>query len=459
MPVFLVVFFILSIGHLGVSAKPNILFIFADDHAFDCVGFMGNEEIRTPHLDELAERSTVFTHTYNPGGWHGAVCVASRGMLMTGRQLWQARPPRAKQLGDEGRLWPQLMEKEGYQTYFTGKWHVEGDTLCSKVWQNTRNIRPGMPHPVNKDQYKRTFSAETPSWSPTDRSQGGFWEGGKHWSEVLADDAEIFFQQVKDKDSPFFMMLSFNAPHDPRQSPEEFVDLYPPDKIAVPENFVSHYPHDFGDRKVRDEMLAPFPRTKRSVQVNRAEYYALISHMDAQIGRILNSLHAAGKADDTVIIFTADHGLACGHHGLMGKQNQHDPSVRVPFLIAGPGIPAGRRMDHPIYLQDAMATALDLAGSSAKTDFRSVIPLLRGDLGAARSFAIGSYREHQRMITKGEYKLIIYPKIGINLLYNLKTDPLETNNLADDPSHAGRLQELRSQLSEAMRAGGDPIEL
>src|SRR5690606_15437259 len=147
-----------------------------------------------------------------------------------------------------------------------------------------------------------------------------------------------------------------------------------------PEPFLPSYPLDIGSNRIRDEQLAPFPRTEHAVKVHRQEYYAIITHLDAQIGRILDALEASGQAENTYIVFTSDHGLACGHHGLMGKQNMYEHSMRVPFVVVGPGVTAGQRIDAPIYVQDIMPTTLEWAGAKVPegVDFRSLVPLLQG---------------------------------------------------------------------------------
>lgn len=455
------------LGLSQASEKPNILFIFADDFAFDCVGFMGNKEVKTPHLDELAARGTIFNRAYNPGAWGGAVCVASRTMMMTGKQVWSAKNTKLQQAVEQREFWPQLMQQRGYDTYFAGKWHVGPTKLCTQAWQNTLHIRPGMPNQT-KERYSRDFNPNTKSWSPTDKSKQGFWKGGKHWSEVLADDAEQHFRSIKQSDNPFFMMLCFNAPHDPRQAPEEYQKMYPYSDISIPPNFQKEYPYDIGSNQIRDERLAPFPRTGYSVKVNRSEYYALITHLDDQVGRILDTLEKSGKADNTVIIFSADHGLACGQHGLIGKQNQHEHSVRAPWCITGPGIPVGKRINTPIYIQDAMATGLDLAGAKKPSycDFQSVIPLLhqsvlpaatRTDTG--RKVIYGAYVNFQRMVTTDGFKLIVYPQQKVELLYNLNKDPNEQVNLASHPEHATTLSAMRSALAQQMKQMKDPVDL
>ena len=162
---------------------------------------------------------------------------------------------------------------------------------------------------------------------------------------------------------------------------------------------------------MRDEKLAPFPRTKYSIQVNRQEYYASISHMDAQVGRILDALKASGKADNTYIVFTADHGLSVGDHGFMGKQNMYESSMRVPLIICGPNLPKGKRVEPFVYLQDVMPTTLELAGieKPEQVDFNSLLPLATGKLDESNYPAVyGAYFGKQRMYRTEEYLSLIH---------------------------------------------------
>ena len=446
---------------IRADEKPNILFIFADDQAFDTIHSLGQKEIETPHLDRLVERGTAFTHAYNQGGWHGAICVASRTMLVTGKFLWHARDAektlKTEYIGKK-KLWPQLLENAGYDTYFSGKWHIRAD--ANKAFGTARHIRPGMPNQTPQG-YNRPQDGKPDPWKPWDQKYGGFWKGGKHWSEVLGDDAVDYLGMAKKSDKPFFMYLAFNAPHDPRQAPKEYVDKYPLDKIALPEPFLKDYPYNIGSNRIRDEKLAPFPRTEYSVKVNRQEYYAIITHMDAQIGRILDALEKTGKADNTYIFFTADHGLGCGHHGLMGKQNMYDHSVRVPFIAVGPNIAKGKQKSGRIYLQDVMPTTLDLADVEKPdhVQFNSLVPVLNGQRKSPYDATYGAYVDVQRMVTEGDYKLIRYPKIGKTLLFNLQDDPWEKKNLADDPAYKKLIVKLNAKLKTLQKEMGDPLDL
>lgn len=443
--------------------RPNVLFIFADDQAFDTVRSLGNSEIQTPNLDRLVRSGTTFTHAYNQGSWSGAVCIASRTMLNSGRSLWRAeaiyRTSEAER--QAGRWWSEHLRAAGYDTYMTGKWHCTAQ--AEQAFDFVTHVRGGMPNQTPQG-YDRPRRDRRDAWSPYDPQFGGFWQGGKHWSEVLGDDAEAFLQQAAQRDQPFFMYLAFNAPHDPRQSPQAYVDRYPAERIAVPASFLPEYPfqNQIGcGPGLRDEKLAPFPRTEHAVQVHRQEYYAIITHMDDQIGRILDALQRTGKQDRTYIFFTADHGLACGHHGLMGKQNMYDHSLRVPLIVAGPGIPADRRLDGAVYLQDIVPTSLELAGLAPPdhVEFKSLLPILDGQRERNYEAVYGAYLGLQRMVVRDGMKLIVYPRVPQRLLFDLRADPGERHNLADAPQHQATVKSLFQTLRSLQAEMGDPLDL
>ena len=442
--------------------KPNLLFIFADDLAFDTINAMGYTDVQTPNLDRLVHSGVTFTHAYNMGAWHGAVCVASRTMLNTGRFLWEAHElePDLKSEQNKGHFWSQYLKRAGYETYMSGKWHVKGIDP-NDIFDHVRDVRPGMPNQT-PEGYNRPIKGRPDVWQPWDESRGGFWKGGTHWSVVLRNNALDFLDQAQKSANPFFMYLAFNAAHDPRQSPKEYIDKYPLDKISVPKNFLPLYPDKEAigcGEDLRDERLAPFPRTEYAVKVHRQEYYALITHMDEQIGLILDALEKSGKADNTYIFFTGDHGLAVGHHGLMGKQNMYDHSVRVPLMLVGPGIKKDTKIDAPIYLQDIMATTLDLAGVDKPDymDFNSLMPLIRGEKKKNYDRIYGGYMKLQRMVCDGDYKLIYYPKIDKSILYNLKDDPLEMNDLSQKPEYATKVSEMKEKLQKMQKELSDPL--
>lgn len=475
------------------QTKPNFLFLFADDLTYRAINALGNEEIRTPNIDQIAKNGTVFTHAFNMGGWNGAICVASRAMIISGRSIWKAKSFKESWKNKDSTsfemTWPKLLSSNGYDTYFSGKWHV--DAPADSVFHTVRHIRPGMPkdHWNGKDVksiqakmkdpnanfediaralrpkgYFRPLDINDRSWESSDTSNGGFWQGGLHWSEVLKNDAIDYINMASADKDPFFMYLAFNAPHDPRQAPQDFVDMYDTDSISLPKSWlpVNPYKDDIGNTMtLRDEALAPFPRTKYATKVHIKEYYAIITHLDQQIGEIVSALKASGKMDNTYIIFTADHGLAVGRHGFIGKQSLYDHSIRPPFMISGPNIPADHKIESDIYLQDIMPTTLELAGMTVPdyVDFKSLLPLLNKGDSKHYDGIYGAYVGFQRMIRKNAYKLIVYPKIDKILLYNMDEDPEETVNLADHEDQKDRVAEMLNELIAKQSSFEDELDL
>lgn len=472
------------------NKKPNIVLIFTDDQTYESVAALGNYEIHTPNIDRLVDGGTTFTHAYNMGGWNGAICVASRSMIISGSYIWNAKEKDSSWRKNDSlalqQTWPRLMEGQGYKTYMTGKWHVQAP--ADVIFNNAEHIRPGMPRDRGREVgvaykkwktesgdmkdwndympvgYGRPLNEEDTEWAPTDTLQGGFWEGGKHWSEVVRDDALSFIKDTERHEDPYFMYLAFNAPHDPRQAPQRFLDMYPLDSIAVPESFLPEYPYkdDMGNPPVlRDEALAPYPRTEYAVKKHRQEYYASITHLDEQIGKILDALEATGDMENTYIFFTADHGLSVGQHGLIGKQSMFDHSVRVPFVVNGPNVAPGKKIGTEIYLQDVMATSLELAGIEKPdyVQFNSLLDVMEGTSNGHYDAIYGAYMNVQRMIRKDGFKLIIYPKIDKLLLFDLEKDSEEINNLADKPEYADKVKGMFGDLLELQDTMNDELEL
>ena len=369
----------------------------------------------------------------------------------------------------------QTLGKAGYDTFMTGKWHNQtpalkrsfqtigptgGGMFASKDPNAEENARKS----ILNDPYNRPRPGN--SWSPYDQTLEGHWRqvDGEtvHSSQLWADTAiDYLHKHTKQSQNPFFMYVAFHAPHDPRQSPKEFVDLYPPEKIKIPPNYLPEHPFDQGDPRLRDELLAPFPRTKEAVQVHLSEYYAIVTHADHHIGRILDALEASGQADNTIIIFSADHGLAVGQHGLMGKQNQYDCSVRMPYVYCGPGIEAGRKIDAMVYLQSAFATTCEMARieTPETVQFPSLVPLLTGEKDKLYDSIYGAYRDLQRMVRTERYKLIRYPHVNEVQLFDLRNDPWETTDLAENPQYAQTVKTLDAELHRWMERTGDELEL
>jgi len=321
------------------------------------------------------------------------------------------------------------------------------------------------------------YNRPTPgnNWSPTNKALFGHWlrkgiwlnkrgdDTIQHSSELYADAAiEHLTKNVPKKTNPFFMYVGFNAPHDPRQAPQEYLDMYQVEKIAVPPNFLPEHPFDQGEHKTRDELLAPFPRTEEDIRVHRREYYAIITHMDAQIGRMLDALKASGKADNTYVIVTADHGLSVGEHGLMGKQNQYECSMRMPLIIAGPGIKPGKKVDEMVYQHSMYATTCDLAGVEIPkhVEFPSLKQMLTEEKPQPVNEAMfGWLNVVQRSIRTRKHKLIFYPHLNRFQVFDLEKDPWEMHDLVDDPSYASTKQQLIAELKAMQKKLGDSMDI
>ena len=478
--------------------KPNIIFIYTDDQRFDTVGVIGNNQVYTPNLDKLAFNGAVFSNTYNMGAWHGAICVASRAMMISGKSVWRAKEEinywKKNDSITLSNTWPMILKRNGYKTYMTGKWHIEAPV--EKLFDVVKNKRPGMPDDNRhifakkliewKEEsgdltelenftppgYGRPIDEKDQSWSSYDTVFGGYWDGGKHWSEVLADDAIEFLKDANSQEDPFFMYLAFNAPHDPRQAPKKFIDLYPLSSINLPKNYSTQHPYmnEIGNRPgLRDEALAPYPRSEYAVKKHIQEYYAIISHLDEQVGKIIDQLENEKMLDNTYVIFTSDHGLAVGQHGLIGKQSLYDHSIRVPMIISGPEIEKGKKISHDIYLQDIVPTTLDLAGIEIpeKIDFKSFYSLIKGSKNKSLYDGIygtfgccqGNYIDYQRMIRKEGFKLMVFPKNKRMELYDLINDPYEMYNLANKLEYKEKVKNLFKDLTFLQKEVGDTLNL
>jgi arylsulfatase A-like enzyme len=257
------------------------------------------------------------------------------------------------------------------------------------------------------------------------------------------------------------LYVGFNSPHDPRQALREFIERYPSARVEVPPNCLPEHPFDNGFLRGRDELLAPFPRTREAVQVHRSEYYAHTTYMDEQIGRILDALDASAAVDNTYIILTADHGLAVGQHGLMGKQNMYDHSIRMPLLVAGPGIKPGARVDHMVYQHSVFATTCEFAGVPvpATVEFPSIADLVKGRGSEKHDAIFSHYQEFQRAVRTRQHKLVVYPQVGVTQLFDLKADPWETKNLADEKSHQTLKRSLLERLRRFQADLGDDVKV
>jgi arylsulfatase A-like enzyme len=435
----------------------NILFILTDDQAPYTVAAHGYEGISTPVVDSLAESGMSFEYVFNQGSWSGAVCAPSRRMINTGRHLYHTGMDPRKEHQADYPTFGESFRAAGYDTFQTGKWHLPMDVWEKSFSHGRAVFKGGMSRHEKGGHWDATFS----NFDATRQGKEKFtdYKAGRHTTEEIAGAAVEFLQGRNDADKPFMMYVAFLAPHDPRQAPQDYLDRYPPKDIAVPENFLPFHSFDQGDYYLRDEVLAGFPRSEKVVRENISDYFAMVTHTDDQIGLILQALEDSGQADNTLVIFTSDHGLAVGRHGLMGKQNHYDHSIRAPFIVKGPGVPHGATVPGMFYLNSVFPTAAELAGLEVPESVQapSIVPLIEGESDVVYDTIYGSYRHFQRMVRSQDWKLIYYPMIQRTQLFNLAEDPEEMNDLAGDPANADRIAFMMQELEKLKAMVGDPL--
>jgi arylsulfatase A-like enzyme len=212
---------------------------------------------------------------------------------------------------------------------------------------------------------------------------------------------------------------------------------------------------------VRDEQLAPWPRTVEDTKQQIADYYACVTGLDHHVGRIIERLRIEGQLESTIVVFSGDNGLSLGEHGLFGKQNLYEfGGMHVPLVIAGPGIPKGKT-DALVYLMDLLPTFSELAGAKTPegVEGKSLLPVIKGRESKVRDTLYTAYKNCQRAVRDERWKLIRYPLVNVTQLFDLSIDPLELENLSDKPEHADKLREMTSLLEKEMKTYGDAAPL
>ncbi|MEW4530693.1 sulfatase-like hydrolase/transferase [Maioricimonas sp. JC845] len=440
---------LLTLTDTVALATPNVLFLLTDDQRPDTIHALGNALIETPNLDRLVREGTTFTRAIVAI----PICVASRAEILTGRD---GRLNGKENFGfspaDDVTHWAAAMQQAGYETCYVGKWHTTGRP-SHHGYQRSEGLYSGgggrfpLTHPHD---WKGMAVTGYRGWVFQTDDRTLFPERGVGLTPDISSDfadAAIGFLR-EERDRPFFLHVNFTAPHDPLFLPTGYEDRYTADDIPLPVNFLPEHPFDHGNAKGRDEVLYAFPRTEEETRRGLAVYYAVITHLDAQIGRILATLEETGQLDETIIVFSSDHGLAMGSHGLRGKQNMYEHSIGVPLIFRGPGIPADRRTDAQCYLRDLYPTICDMTGVAIPKTVhgRSLAPVLRGDADQVYDAVFGHYRDSQRMIRTPEWKYVRYPLVQQEQLFHITDDPHELRDLSQEPAHAATLKELRARL-------------
>lgn len=436
------------------DGRPNIVFLYTDDQAQWAMGAYGNREIRTPNLDRLASQGVRFRNAFTVT----PVCSPSRASLMTSRYSTEfgigdwINPGAEPDLGlaPSAITWPELLKGAGYTTGLMGKWHL--GTLdrfhpTRQGFDRFFGFRAGGNKPVN----------------PRLEVEGTVRDLTGSLPDLLVDEGIRFVEASKDR--PFLLSVHFRAPHNP----------YAP----VPRQDSDPY-------KTLDPTIPAVPGlpAARVKQITR-EYYASVSSVDRNVGRLLERLDSLGLSRRTIVIFTSDHGYMIGHHGLWHKGNAswliegrkgHRPnmfeeSMRVPLLIRWPGVvAAGTVVERAVSNLDLFPTILDMAQIGVPDNLRlhgrSLVPLLRNASAEWDDTLFGQYDMHHyqearmRMIRTPEWKLVRhFEPGGKDELYHLAADPGETTNLVDssDSQDQAQRRDLSARLAEWMKSIHDPL--
>ncbi|CAM4292044.1 sulfatase-like hydrolase/transferase [Zobellia nedashkovskayae] len=453
--------------------RPNFLFVLVDDQSpFDLQVYDSKSILETPVISKLASEGTVIEAAHHMGSMNGAVCTPSRHMIMTGRTLWHL-PPSAEFQKNTA---PHELDKQTIGAVF------------NRAGYNTmRTCKKGNSYPGANEQFTVVHDAV---------KRGGTEETGSAWHskqvlEYLGDR-----EKVKEE-NPFFIYFGFSHPHDTRDGTPELLEKYGAvnhtDKNSLPpandkqpplqDNYLEAHPFFHGHPELRDEERVSGVWKNRDEQTVRNELgreYACSENIDIQLGKVLKKLEAMGELDNTYIVYTSDHGMSIGRHGLMGKQNLYEHTWRVPMIINGPGLPSGKRTKGNVYLLDVLPTLCDLAGIEIPetvegTSFR---PVLEGEKETVRDVMYGVYcggtKPGMRTVKKGDWKLIKYDvmdgAVRETQLFNLAENPNEylkehkkesemLTNLAENPKYADKLAEMEALLLTEMEAYEDPYRL
>ena len=484
------------------SDTPNIVVIMSDEHGGMFSSVAGHPLIQTPNMDRLASEGTTFDNAY----CNSPLCVPSRASFLSGKFLSNVRGgwDNAMPLAPDGLTWPYLLRSRGYSTVLDGKMHflVPG-ALHGFQRQLTRE-----PHQHNKHYIHRwrdgmatevTYSGQSGQhWSPlavtpTDTGTPSHhpdeqtvipaasasphrWEqgatAGPGTTEYIDFDDDVetaalaYIDDQANHDQPFALCIGFLAPHPPFVVPEPYFSMYYPDNTDLPDLPPGHLDElPPAARRLR-EMLGFGPYNEDDLRRARAAYYGMITYLDDKIGRILDALDENDLADNTLVVYTTDHGEMLGEHGMFRKMNFYEQSAHIPLQMRLPGvIPAGRRVPEVVSLVDVSATIVDLCGVDIDRwylDGDNLIPLINGDSAAWKNEAFVEFLAHgtdraRAMIRIGNWKLCYGhcepPELE---LYNLETDPGEFDNLANRPEFSAVQKQLLSRIREHWR---DPDDL
>lgn len=481
----------------SAADRPNILFIFSDDHSSKAVSAYDRSLIETPNIDRIARQGIRFDNCFATN----SLCSPSRAVVLTGKHshLNSKKGNNKGEVFDGGQVtFPKLLQKAGYQTALIGKWHLESEPTGFDHW----SILPGQGH-----YYQPDFI--TPEGTISRRG---------YVTDVVTDMSLDWLQRERDPDKPFLLMCHHKAPHREVKPAIRHLDLLQGLDFPEPENLMEDLTARWGEEapqgirldKVLDltsslrippDELGRKGKVPRNYQQGRArmtpeelsawdrayeqriteflehrprgqqlrqwmyqeimrDYLRTVVAIDENVGRLLDYLDESGLADNTLVVYSSDQGFFLGEHGLFNKRYMYEESIRMPLVMRWPGhIPEGSQSDALVQNLDFAQTFLDAAGVAAPDEMQgmSLVPLLDGSApiswldeiyyryyGSSGSFAVPAHYG----VRTARYKLIYFYKLDLWELFDLENDPQEMENLANDPEHQGLLAEMKDRLRD-----------
>ena len=433
----------------------NIVFLFSDEHAGAVMGHSGHPVVRTPHFDRLAEQSYIFDNAY----CNYPICTPSRLSMLTGRYPHQIDAWDLGVIPDrQYPTWGDHLTEAGYETVLCGRTHFNGtDRLHGFSYRLLDDLprwcnRNGRP-PRRTPDARRGSNSHVTECGPGDHEH-------TRYDRNVTDLAVDFLREktASPDDTPFLLYCGFMHPHFPLIAPPEFFSQYDPDTLELPETW--NEPLESQHPIIQHHRWAwrnDIPPPEATVRCALASYYALVSALDAQVGRILETIDTSPLREDTVVIYTSDHGEMAGHHGIWQKQCFYEPAVRVPLIFRLPSGENGRVAQN-VSLVDVLPTLLEVAGLEQPSDLPgdSLLRIARQQANETTRAVFSEYHHMGMpnagfMLKRGDYKLCHY--VGSEpQLFNVGSDPLENDDLASKPEYAAR----RSEMESALRAVLNP---
>jgi arylsulfatase A-like enzyme len=465
------------------ATRPNILFLMTDQHRADCVGAYGNPVVHTPNLDRLAREGVLFRRAYSST----PTCTPARTALLTGLSPWHHGMLGMTAMAEQYPLEkPRALRDAGYYTITVGKQHfspmrnghgyqrmiLDEHCPCGNGPQALADAEK--QGPVERSDYESWFRSQAPNLDP--HATGLWWNDYPARSFALPErlhattwtgDTAVHFLKGWDGRQPFFLKVSFIRPHSPYDPPERFMKMY--ENAALPEAKVGRWAEKYAERNSARTVIWRGRLSPQEIRRSRQGYYGSVSHVDEQIGRVLEALERRGWLEETLILFVSDHGDMTGDQNLWRKSYAYESSARIPMLMRWPagmlGAQRGTVLSQPVELRDVLPTFLEAAGTevSRPIDGRSLLSLVRNPGAGWREFldlehdVCYSPENHWNALTDGHTKYIYHARNGEEQLFDLDRDPYELEDLAGDTRRAGELARWRSRLIEHFAERGEPF--